>query len=94
MSTPEERWAKCDRAKIVRRAHHRMTIKLIKEVDDLVGGNPTTFEASARLKVIYKQLDSKLCFLKVKSMRKFLCYVNWKKPYVKWKSQRLQLPKS
>ena len=40
-----------------------MTTKLIKEVDELVGGDPTTVEALAHLKVIYKQLDSKLCFL-------------------------------
>ena len=38
-------------------------MKLIKEVDGLVRGNPTTVEASTGLKVIYKQLDSKLCFL-------------------------------
>ena len=63
MATPEERKSKCDRAKVVRRAHRGVTTKLIKEVDEIIGSDPTTDEASARLKVIHTQLDSKLCFL-------------------------------
>ena len=63
MSTPEERKAKCERAKVVRQAHRGVTTKFIKEVDEIMGGDPTAVKASARLKVIHKQLDSKLCFL-------------------------------
>ena len=38
-------------------------MKLIKGVDKIISSNPTTVEASACLKVIHKQLESKLCFL-------------------------------
>ena len=40
-----------------------MTTKLIKEVEEIIGDDPTTVEASACLKVIYKQLESKFCLL-------------------------------
>ena len=43
-------------------------------MDKLVGDNPTTIKGSACLKVIYKQLDGKLCFLsKVNKETSSLC---------------------
>ena len=48
--------------------------ELIKEMDELVGDDSTTIEASAHLKVIYKQLNSKLCCLsKVDKEISLLC---------------------
>ena len=62
-STAEERRLKCERSKAVRRAHRGVITKLIREVDEIIGGDSTTDEALARLKVIYKQLGGKLTFL-------------------------------
>ena len=62
LSPPEERKEKCDRAKVVRQAHRGVTTKLIKEVEEIIGDDPTTVKVSSHLKVIYKQLESKLCF--------------------------------
>ena len=60
MPTPEEKKSICDRVKIVWQAYHGVTTKLIKKI---IGGDPTTIKASANLKVIPKQLESKLCIL-------------------------------
>ena len=84
MSTLKAKKAKCDRAKVVQRAHHGVTTKFIKEVNELVGGDPTTIKASTSLKVIYEQ-QTVNCVSKVKLMRIFLCYVSWTKSNAKWK---------
>lgn len=49
-------------------------MKLNKKVDELVGGNSSTVNIPAHLKVISKQLDSKLCFvIKVDEEISWLC---------------------
>ena len=60
--TAEERRGKCERSMAVSRAHRGVITKLIKEVDEIIRGDPSTDEALARIKVIYKQLDSKFIF--------------------------------
>ena len=59
MSTAEERRGKCERSMAVRQVHRGVITKLIKEVDEIIRGDPSTDEALAHIKVIYKQLDSK-----------------------------------
>jgi len=51
--------ARCDRARVVRRANRGVVTKLVKEVDKIIGTDRLTAEGSARLKVIFKQLDGK-----------------------------------
>ena len=48
--------ARCDRARAVRRANRGV---LVKEVDEIIGTEPLTDEGTARLKVIFKQLEGK-----------------------------------
>ena len=54
---------KCDRAKAIRRGHRGVTTKLVREVDEIVTADPSTAEAQARLKVIFKQLEAKSAVL-------------------------------
>ena len=51
--------AKCDRARVVRRANRGVVTKLVKEVDEIIGTDRLNAEGAARLKVILKQLDGK-----------------------------------
>jgi len=51
--------ARCDRARVVRRANRGVVTKLVKEVDEIIGTDRLTAEGSARLKVIFKQLNGK-----------------------------------
>ena len=54
---------KCDRAKAIRRGHRGVTTKLVREVDEIVTADPSTAQAQARLKVIFKQLEAKSAVL-------------------------------
>ena len=47
--------AKCDQARVVRRANHSILTKLVKEVDEIIGIDPVTAEGTVQLKVILKQ---------------------------------------
>ena len=52
-----------DRAKAIRRGHRGVTTKLVREVDEIVAADPSTANAQARLKVIFKQLEAKSAML-------------------------------
>ena len=50
---------KYERLKVVRRGHRGVVMKLIREVDTLLGGETPTSEQLARLNIIYEQLEIK-----------------------------------
>ena len=58
--------ARCDRARAVRRTNRGVVTKLVKEVDKIIGTDPLTDEGTARLKVIFKQLEGKATIISEK----------------------------
>ena len=54
---------KYERLKVVRRGHRGVVMKLIREVDTLLGGETPTSEQLARLNIIYEQLENKMQLL-------------------------------
>ena len=48
---------KCDQARVVQRANHSVVIKLVKEVDEIIGTDWLTEEGTARLKVILTETN-------------------------------------
>ena len=54
-----ERLAKLERVRAIRRGNRGVITKLTKEVDDLLSKSELDTEATARLRVIFEQLEGK-----------------------------------